>query len=179
MALRRGPMGAAAPPPRVACVRLALEWLLVPHPRCGAVLPRRRVLLCAAQRGVLCRARGGGAGAAGAGGGRGRAPADGGAARRGAAAWRHRRCCACDGGVGGLERPGTRARMHRGKMGSDAQGDSCQGCNVLTFCKRRVAIFLHVACAPSCSNGGVARRGTLKHRRNTECAHVPAKLERF
>ena len=100
--------GAAARPDgcrrvAVACCVRSPRARVAPraHPRGGAVPPRRRVLPRAAQRGVLCRARGGGAGAAGAGGGWGAAPADGGAARRGAAAWRHWKCCADSGGVGG------------------------------------------------------------------------------
>ena len=38
-ALQRGPTGAAALPPRVACARLALEWLLVATLAAGLCLP--------------------------------------------------------------------------------------------------------------------------------------------
>ena len=72
------------------------------HPRGGAVPPRRRVLLFAAQRVVLCRAPGGSAGAAGAGGGRGGAHPQTEMWRSApAAAWHQRSCCADSGGVGG------------------------------------------------------------------------------
>ena len=71
-ALQRGPTGAAAPPRRVACARLALEWLLVPTLAAGLCLPAAvccSSLPCAALsvgrveavRAVQARAGGGGA----------------------------------------------------------------------------------------------------------------------